>query len=362
MQAVRPLQIRQEKLGPDKAHLLTMSKTSSAANEPDDASLIEAGQSSSTFMRADSPPTGEHYLENGLVRTRTSRPRRRMALGFLLVCGAVAGAVVATVRSSSSPSNSSTASHQQDSDRSSVSTLRSAQHDGSRSRNQNRTVVYLGNGCFWERQFAYVQVEGEAPFGRTAASAPTAVVGYAGGTGGTGGAGPGGLVCYHHSGSQANVYSHLGHAEVVAVELDAGAGAETEKAQFRALAKDYFSSFHRLASGKMQRPDPGDRGSEYRNLVGIPSGTGGPLYPILAQENVHGMALKAGAGSEQDVLNTVWVLDSDQFPFFRGEQYHQYHSNFFGASYGSVYLNKARKAQIDAGHIEPTGCPEGGHW
>ena len=74
------------------------------------------------------------------------------------------------------------------------------------------------------------------------------------------------------------------------------------------------------------------------------------------------MKLVEGAGSEEDLLNTVWVMDSNTFPFFQGELYHQYHSNFFGAGYGNKYLKQDRNAALNAGVIMKTGCPEGRHW
>ena len=75
------------------------------------------------------------------------------------------------------------------------------------------SVVYLGNGCFWERQKAYADLElgAEGAFKRSM-NTVTSVVGYAGGTG----VSSDGLVCYHHPGSnQGNTYGNLGHCEVV---------------------------------------------------------------------------------------------------------------------------------------------------
>jgi len=228
------------------------------------------------------------------------------------------------------------------------------------------TKVYFADGCFWERQFAYVMVEKNegGPFQRKGGSV-TSVVGYAGGKNGAKATGKDGLVCYHHSGgNQDNTYGHLGHAEAVEITLAGKSGSQSNKLQFKALANDFFSSFHKV-SGGMQRPDPGDSGGEYRNMVGIPDGINNAvLYPLLEAANVHGMALKEGHGDETDVLNTVWVYDSNptKFPFWRGEQYHQYHSNFFGASYGTKYLTQDRKDALEAGTIDPTGCPEGRNW
>jgi hypothetical protein len=61
----------------------------------------------------------------------------------------------------------------------------------------------------------------------------------------------------------------------------------------------------------------------------------------------------------------VWVYDSDAFPFFDGEVYHQFHSNFFhseGMPYPEDYLSTLWEAQKRVCRIVPTGCPERVHW
>lgn len=70
------------------------------------------------------------------------------------------------------------------------------------------TLVYLGNGCFWERQWAYYNLEIAPPFGRPAPTV-SSIVGYAGGRRP---AFPGNAVCYHTN-DRRNDYSMLGHAE-----------------------------------------------------------------------------------------------------------------------------------------------------
>lgn len=224
------------------------------------------------------------------------------------------------------------------------------------------TSVYLGNGCFWERQYAYVNIELNCqfnpkptrakctPFNRSTDKL-TSVVGYAGGT-------LGDLACYHHSGDSTDgtLYEDLGHAEAVSVELEAG----KEEAQFAALLTDFFDSFNPASAG-MERPDPMDAGAPYRSLIGIPGGMNGNLFWLIKQHNIHNMLLQPGNGNEVDVFNTVWVMDSVKFPFHRGEQYHQYHSNFFGPRYPDYYINDLWKLAIAQGTIPPTGCPEGRH-
>lgn len=42
------------------------------------------------------------------------------------------------------------------------------------------------------------------------------------------------------------------------------------------------------------------------------------------------MKLVAGKGDDPDTLSTaeIFVMDSDQFPFYPAEQYHQFHNDF----------------------------------
>merc|ERR1719326_4020 len=120
--------------------------------------------------------------------------------------------------------------------------------------------IWFGEGCFWERQYAYVMLElnQTGPFKRSNATV-SSVVGYAGAKG----TGSDGLVCYDNGSS--NDYGKLGHCEVVSVKIDAG----SEEAQFGALVDDFFGSFTPTAQGFM-RPDLppllpfGDVGAPYR--------------------------------------------------------------------------------------------------
>ena len=216
--------------------------------------------------------------------------------------------------------------------------------------NASTVAIYLGNGCFWERQWAYFNVEtdSEGPFQRAAALF-TAKVGYAGGR-----TPPGTAVCYHTS--DARDYSRLGHAEVVRVSLD----AQKADAQMGALAADFFASFTDAGGGR-QRPDPMDVGRPYRSVVGLPGGVRSPLYATFAAANRYGMALKPGAGGDADEFNTVWVYDSDAFPYYDGEVYHQNHCNFFaseGMPYPDSYTIHLWDAKKAAGAYVTTGCPE----
>lgn len=254
------------------------------------------------------------------------------------------------------------------------------------------TTVYFGNGCFWGRQKDFVDVE--QGMLKRSAEQTSAVVGYAGGRTTS----PDGKVCYYYSKDPANVYERLGHAEVVQLQLDAG----DEAKQMQMFAERYFSQFKRSPFGGMQRlvrelgqysmvtkqhlhmQDPQDKGPGYRNVVGIPGGMDSPLYPAFAAANKNGMKLVRGSGNElvrgrpteDDVLNTVYVVDSTKLPFFpvrchvhhrappctrslrvQAEQYHQFH-NGIGAAFPKEYTRDLKRASQQAGRIGPTGCPE----
>lgn len=220
--------------------------------------------------------------------------------------------------------------------------------------------VFFGSGCFWERQYAYawdMELNGTLAgnsrlFGRNMDTV-TAVAGYAGSKR----TGIGGLVCYHGAADD-NDYGLLGMAEAVQVELSEG----QEVAQYTALVENFFQAYTQGG-----RPDPGDQGSEYRSMVGLPGGVNGTLFHIVVNANKRlavpdQLLLKEGAGEEQDAVGVAWVYDSNLFPFHRAEQYHQFHSNFAPPDYGPDYLDTLWKRQIALGRINSTGCPEGQHW
>lgn len=211
--------------------------------------------------------------------------------------------------------------------------------------------VYFGNGCFWGRQYDFVKTE--ESMGRDI----TAVVGYAGGRGQSD------KVCYYYTPEASTVYERLGHAEVVQVQLEGQ--NDTKQDQFRQFAKTYFAEFNKMRNGKMQRQDPQDAGAGYRNVVGLPGGVNSPLYQILKEENVNNMQLLEGSGNmykgvnptEGDVLNTVWVYDSNMLPFHQAEVYHQFH-NGLGKFFPPSYTKDLKSSAIEKGMIKETGCPE----
>ena len=71
------------------------------------------------------------------------------------------------------------------------------------------------------------------------------------------------------------------------------------------------------------------------------------------------MKLVAGKGDDPDTLSTaeIFVMDSNQFPFYPAELYHQFHNDFQGPPYGRVY-NRLQSVLANEGIIGSTGCPE----
>lgn len=226
-------------------------------------------------------------------------------------------------------------------------------------RNDPSRSVYWGNGCFWHTQYDLVVLEQDAAgaFAGRSDHSVTSLVGYAGGRYQS----AGGTACYH--GLPGNDYSKLGHAEAVSITLDAITGASA-RAQVAALASVYFEhGFATVDGGKRQRLDPQDTGAEYRNVIGLPGGMdNAELWPIIEAANVHGMQLARGTGGTRDDTEdeyVVYVYDSRQFPFFRGESSHQFHANsVIGRPVPSSYTRDLKKVQRELGRLDGIGCVE----
>jgi len=225
-------------------------------------------------------------------------------------------------------------------------------------KNINDTFVWLGDGCFWEGQYIYVMLELD-PIGlfKRDETTMSSLAGYAGSTQ----LGNDGLVCYE---LQGNNYEELGHSEVTQVKLDGG----MEIDQFRVLVRHFFDSFIVKSDG-FERPDPRDKGGAYRSVIGIPLGVKGTLFSVVQQENAPRgefgltMVLKEDdEGSVDDMYNTVFIMDSNVFPFYRGEQYHQIHSDVKGPRYPTSYNPDLWDKLVKLNRIPPTSCPEGNHW
>ena len=83
----------------------------------------------------------------------------------------------------------------------------------------------------------------------------------------------------------------MGHGEVVQMQIPAD--------KYKDFATEYFSLF----GSDLERPDKGDRGLEYRSLVGLPGGSKSPQYAdLLAAANARDIKLVDGRGNDGDTL------------------------------------------------------------
>lgn len=204
--------------------------------------------------------------------------------------------------------------------------------------------VYFGCGCFWHVQHEFVEAE-KRILGRSD-SALTARAGYAGGNAGA----KNGKVCYHNALSISD-YGSLGHAEVVSLQIP--------PSKFPEFVKEYCNLF----SEQGYRPDQmGDRGLEYRNLVGIPGGVDGAYSKLLVDASIQAgdkLNFARGKGDDADQRALVWVMDSAKYPFYIAEQYHQFHDGFnFGENYPNSYNNLANTLNKE-GKLGKSDCPNG---
>lgn len=122
------------------------------------------------------------------------------------------------------------------------------------------------------------------------------------------------------------------------------------------FAKEYFDLF----TSKGERVDPMDRGGEYRSLLGLPGGTNHAMYKeVEAAAEGKGMRLEAGKGNDPDTLGKklVYVYDTQKFPFYQAEVYHQFHDDFQSPAYGKKYNDLGNQAFED-GRVKITGCPD----
>ena len=203
--------------------------------------------------------------------------------------------------------------------------------------NDELVDVYFGCGCFWHVQHEFVEAERNI-LGRSGAQI-TSRAGYAGGNAGM----KDNKVCYHNA-MQVSDYGSLGHAEVVAMRIP--------PSSFGAFAEEYCKLFDE----KGNRPDQfGDRGLEYRNLVGIPGGTKSPLAKELVAASVRQgdkLDFASGKGTDPDARAISFVMDTEKHPFYLGEVYHQFHDGFArGENYPDAYNSLRDGLQGD------TACP-----
>jgi peptide methionine sulfoxide reductase MsrA len=203
--------------------------------------------------------------------------------------------------------------------------------------------VYFGCGCFWHVQHEFVEAE-KRILGRSEDEL-TARAGYAGGKGGLG---SDGKVCYHNARGVGD-YGKLGHAEVVSLKIP--------PSKYQDFALEYCKLFK-----DGLRPDQaGDRGLEYRSLVALKGGSKNPLALQLVEASKalgDQLDFAVGKGSDADSPKLVWIMDSDKFPFYVAEKYHQFHDGFaFGENYPNSYNSLSEKY---AAKGEDFGtCPNG---
>mmetsp|Transcript_41832 Transcript_41832/g.98049 ORF Transcript_41832/g.98049 Transcript_41832/m.98049 type:complete len:387 (+) Transcript_41832:69-1229(+) len=217
--------------------------------------------------------------------------------------------------------------------------------------------VYFGQGCFWHTQYDTVVIEqdGTSPFGGRLDHEVTSLVGYAGGRYES----PSGTACYH--GFPATDYGRLGHSEAVSVELDNITGPVAQ-AQFRALAEFFFEhGFNSVSGGRRERLDPQDKGPEYRNVIGFPGGmSNAELWPIIEATNTFNMPLIRGYGGPGDDTKddyVVYIYDSLEYPFYRAEASHQFHTNdVIGRPVPESYTRTLKQVQEGLRRIGGEGC------
>ncbi|KAL3919882.1 MAG: hypothetical protein SGILL_003529 [Bacillariaceae sp.] len=214
--------------------------------------------------------------------------------------------------------------------------ISSAAHAAETTSSSNELVdVYFGCGCFWHVQFCLCEAERNI-LGRSDEQL-TSRAGYAGGNLGM----KDGKVCYHNI-AQVSDYGKLGHAEVVSMKIP--------KDKFSEFAVEYCKLFR-----NGMRPDQaGDRGLEYRNLVGFPGGSKSDLAMKLVEaskatgDQLDFAVGKGGdatsKGKDGDIPRLVWIMDSDAYPSYVAEAYHQFHDGFnWGEDYPASYNNLAKK-------------------
>jgi peptide methionine sulfoxide reductase MsrA len=204
--------------------------------------------------------------------------------------------------------------------------------------------VYFGCGCFWHAQHEFVEAE-RTILGRSDMEL-TARAGYAGGKGGM----KDGKVCYNNA-LQVSQYGALGHAEVVALTIPSSS--------FPLFAAEYFKLFDKNG----YRPDQaGDRGLEYRSVVGLPGGSKSDYAKLLIEAsklNGDKLDFAKGSGSDPDARGLAFVMDTADFPFYVGEQYHQFHDGFnWGENYDGKY-NGLAATLAKENKLGVSDCPNG---
>ena len=96
--------------------------------------------------------------------------------------------------------------------------------------------------------------------------------------------------------------------------------------------------------------------------MGLPGGTQSPLAKELVAASIaegDKLDFGKGKGDDADAKALAWVMDTNQFPFYQAEPYHQFHDGFaWGEDYPNSYNNLA-KSLYKSKLVADTGCPNG---
>ncbi|CAE8617071.1 unnamed protein product [Polarella glacialis] len=201
--------------------------------------------------------------------------------------------------------------------------------------------IYFGCGCFWHVQHELIKGESTI-LGRTA-SCYQSLTGYAGGTQ----LNAKGHTCYGD-------YTGLGHTEVVGLSVPNSSVAA------------FGAEFWKLFVGQ-DRVDTMDRGPAYRAAIGVPGGMASELVAVINRSQASRAArdgwwfrLEAGEGNDPDTLGKplVWVYDTNKYPFYQAERYHQFHDDFLpGGDYDATY-NQLYSLFDSEERMKATSCPK----
>ncbi len=96
-------------------------------------------------------------------------------------------------------------------------------------------------------------------------------------------------------------------------------------------------------------------------MIGVPGGLKGTYSSQIKQSNIHNMTLLMGTGSKDlDTFdtNSVYVYDSDVFPFTQAELCMQFHDDppALRGPFPSSYHN-LKQVLISNSRLHPTSCP-----
>ena len=98
----------------------------------------------------------------------------------------------------------------------------------------------------------------------------------------------------------------------------------------------------------------------HRSLLGLPGGFHNPAFQLVEEAATsRGLKLVEGKGNDPDTLGKkiVYVMDTEKFPFYQAEVYHQFHDDFQSPPYGRKY-NSLAKLAFEDGRVKETGCPD----